>query len=59
MRVLKNTICEFCNKKRKWVASNSFHGFYCPNCLRLSRAEDLECLHEIETARKREGGGDG
>lgn len=54
MAVLKNAECEFCGKVKKWVASNTFHGFYCMDCIRLNRKEDAECLREIQESRKQE-----
>lgn len=48
MTVEKDGTCEFCGKKRKWLASNSFHGFYCISCIRLNRYEDAECLRDIK-----------
>jgi phage FluMu protein Com len=51
--VLKNSECEFCGKIRKWVSSNEFHGHYCPECIRLNRKSDAECLREIKRARQK------
>jgi hypothetical protein len=50
LAVIKEGICEYCNIEQKWLASNSFHGFYCIDCIRLSRNEDAECLKEIKKA---------
>lgn len=50
MSVIKNGICDLCQRKVKWAASNSFHGHYCIQCIKLNRAEDAECLREIKKA---------
>lgn len=52
--VYKDEICEFCGKRKKWTASNQFHGAYCIECLRISRKEDANCLRDIKEARAEE-----
>jgi len=57
MDVLKNEICEFCGKKRKWLSSNAIHGYYCEDCLRNARKEDATSLASIRIARHDENAG--
>jgi len=52
--VIKNNICEFCNKQRKYLSANSIHGYYCTDCLRLARKEDAESLFEIRLFRQKD-----
>jgi hypothetical protein len=47
-----NATCDFCGKKARWTASNSFHEFYCLECLALERKESMECTWAIELLRK-------
>jgi len=54
MNVLKNNICEFCGKKKKWTSGNAIHGFYCEDCLRNSRKEDAGSLASIRVAKYEE-----
>jgi late competence protein required for DNA uptake (superfamily II DNA/RNA helicase) len=51
MRKVLTERCEYCNRLVKYIEPNSFHGGYCVSCLKLSRAEDLEALHNIEKRR--------
>ena len=58
MPVITNDNCEFCGHKRKWLVSSTFHGFYCEECVRLVRIEELSCLKEIKRAKALERGGE-
>ena len=54
MSVVKNGICEFCGKKRKWTVATSFHGFYCEECMSLLREEEINAKRDIRIARAKE-----
>lgn len=47
-------ICELYGKKVKYASCNSFHGFYCEDCLRLVNYENRESIKAIKERRKRE-----
>jgi len=52
MPVIRDGLCEFCGKKRKWTSGNMIHGHYCFECLRISRHYDLKYLKTIRTTQK-------
>ena len=55
MNVQENEVCEFCGEIKKWVSSNTFHGDYCVDCLRIARNQEIECLKAIREEIKRRG----
>jgi hypothetical protein len=54
MSILKDNICSFCGKKKKWTSTNSVTDFYCEACLRNAKKEITVSLSEISVAKYEE-----
>lgn len=53
------TKCEFCGEEKEFVATNSMHGAYCEECIRLAIQEENKALEDIrrqKAAAKGKGG---
>jgi len=53
MSIKLNERCECCLEVKKFTATDSCNGFYCPDCLRVKREEINNALKEIRDIKKK------
>lgn len=54
MRIIKNFVCDGCNRTRKWTNTSILRGNWCEECLLDARRSIVDSLAEIRKAKAEE-----